>query len=722
MMNTDKVMLSKLYADRIKALHVDKVSINDEKIKHLGHINIDDHGYIHYPDFKFTPDNNHPSGMVIGAKAIGKNFRRYLNEVPKYINPNSALGTCWVGALQAKMGFAPEDEPKHLYDIVKKYRILQPGYGGMNHLSPDVTIGLKIGWGGLLDKIRYYREFNKPTDTSFYDGEEQLVLGIQEWVAAHAKYARKMADDEADNDIKKNLLEIADMNEWLVENPPRTLREACQFTAHFQCIDRTYFAGGALGQIDEMFRPFYKNDKANGIVTDEEVVWYFASLLFNDTHYSQLGGLTPDGSRDMTSRLSYLILDATHYLGIPQNCAIRLSDKVDETLLKRSLEYNLTDGTGVCYSCNVGCEEGYAKNGYAIQLGRMRIKTGCNWTAIPGIEYPLQDVTRCNLAMALHFALKDIRIENEPSLDRLWELFTEHTKTMVGCIKDGYDWHYEYVSRNTPEIVLNLFMHGPIERNLNCAEGGVDIMNFCIDGIAMPTVADSFAAIEQRIVIEKRLSWDELYENLDNSYDGAENVRLMMKNIKRLGNPDSLAKKWAERIRDFWVELCLIPTKKHHLKIIPGMFSHGDVYMYGEVTPATPNGRRACDPIAHSNEPDPGFARGLDAFSPSLKATTVAKLQPGYGNSSPLHLDIDVDMLNTEGGLDALTALLQAHNEMGGTLVNLNCISKQTLLEAHEDPSRHPDLVVRVTGYSAFFSSLSPEYRQQIVDRFLAKA
>jgi formate C-acetyltransferase len=73
------------------------------------------------------------------------------------------------------------------------------------------------------------------------------------------------------------------------------------------------------------------------------------------------------------------------------------------------------------------------------------------------------------------------------------------------------------------------------------------------------------------------------------------------------------------------------------------------------------------------------------------------------------------------GGLEALEALVKTHNKMGGTLINLNVVSKEKILEAHADPSKYPDLVVRVTGYSAYFHSLSPEYRQQIVDRFLGK-
>lgn len=593
----------------------------------------------------------------------------------------------------------------------------------MNHCAGDISIGLKLGWRGLLEKIRYYRELNAPADTSFYDGEELLVLGIIEWVEKIAVHARRLASEETDSEACRNLIEIAAINEKLIHSAPETLREACQFVVHFQSVDRMYFAGGALDQLDEKLRPYYERDIKNGGISDSDAVWYIASVFFNDTHYSQIAGLTPDGSRDMTSRMSYIILDAMHYLNIPVNLAVRVHDKIEPELLRRSLEYMLEDGTGVVFSCSIGCEEGYAKNGYTLAQGRMRAKVGCNWTAIPGFEYPMQDVTRVNMAQALIHALDDLKAKDkdERNLDLLFEYFKKHLKAMVDCVLEGYDLHHERISRNMPEIVYNLFMHGPIERGLNCAEGGVDIMNFNIDGIALATVADSFAAIEQRIEEEKLLSYDGLFEVLEANYGGAENIRLMLKNIKRFGDPESKAQRWAEMIRDEFVALCRRDTPKHRIKIIPGMFSHGDVYTYGKALKATPNGRFEGAEISHSNEPDPGFARGLDSFSPSLKATAVAKLQPGFGNSAPVHLDIDSEMLAANGGIDALIALIHSHNHMGGTLINMNCLSKQKLLEAHEDPASHPDLVVRVTGYSAFFASLSKEYRQQIVDRFLAK-
>ena len=721
-LNEERVILSPLFARRIKTLHDDKKKINDEKIKALGSINVDDHGFVYFPDFKFKPTITRDYGLVTGMYEIGTNFRRYLNESPQYTNKNSAFGGAWVSIFSnhVPMGIAPCDYPHDIRKIWNKYHIGPTGFGAMHHCGVDIEIGLKLGWKGLLEKVRYYRGFNAPTDTTFYDGEEEVLLGIIEWIRKVAEHTRKLAETETDEEDRKNLFEIADMNEKLTEYPPSTLREACQFIAHFQSVDRTYCGGGALDQLDEKLRPYYEKDMEAGILTDEEAVWYIASLFFNDTHYSQIAGLTPDASRDMTSRMSFIILDAMHYIHIPVNLALRVHDNVNKTLLRRSLEYMVEDGSGVCYSCNVGCEEGYARNGFPISLGRMRAKVGCNWTAVPGREYPLQDVARLNMAQSLIFALDDIKASKEYDINALFKKFKYYMRKMVDGLVMGFDRHYEVVSRNTPEIIINLFMHGPIERGLNCAEGGVDIINFNIDGIALATVADSFAAIEQRVVNEKKLSFEELFDVLDKNFEGSEDIRLMLKNIKRFGDPDSLATAWAEKIRDEFVRLCKRNTPKHHIMVIPGMFSHGDVYSLGRHLKATPNGRFAGEEISHSNEPDPGFARGLDSFSPSLKATAVAKLQAGYGNSAPLHLDIDTNMLSKHGGIDALISLIHTHNHMGGTLINMNCLSEQKLKEAHEDPANHPDLVVRVTGYSAFFSSLSKEYRQQIIDRFLS--
>ena len=97
--NSQKAEVSDKYIKLIKSLQEDKVKINEEKISRFGSIDIDDHGYIDFPDFRFTPECCE-DGLVHGCALIGRNFRRFLNEMPKYINKSSALAGCWIGNLQ----------------------------------------------------------------------------------------------------------------------------------------------------------------------------------------------------------------------------------------------------------------------------------------------------------------------------------------------------------------------------------------------------------------------------------------------------------------------------------------------------------------------------------------------------------------------------------------------------------------------------------------------
>jgi formate C-acetyltransferase len=353
----------------------------------------------------------------------------------------------------------------------------------------------------------------------------------------------------------------------------------------------------------------------------------------------------------------------------------------------------------------------------------MRAKVGCNWTALPGIEYSLQDVTRQSLIAPLLIALDELVTETSApgSMEELWERYVHHLSISVDTMKEGFDWHMAHHSRNFVEIVLNLFCHGPVERGLDVAEGGVDIVNIAVDGIGLAVVADSLAAIEQRVVEEKRLSWQQLVHLLKTDYAGAERERLMLRNIQRYGSGGSRADAWALRVSQTYTHLVKRSRTPNGFNIIPGLFSHGEVVRLGKRIPATPNGRFAGAAISHSTNPDPGFARGA-SFAPTAKANAVASTQPGWGNSAPLQLDVDSHLMQEAGGIEALEALILTHHRMGGTLINLNVLDKEKILAAHADPSQYPDLVVRVTGYSAYFHSLSPEYRQQVVDRFLAGA
>ena len=136
----------------------------------------------------------------------------------------------------------------------------------------------------------------------------------------------------------------------------------------------------------------------------------------------------------------------------------------------------------------------------------------------------------------------------------------------------------------------------------------------------------------------------------------------------------------------------------------------------GATLGATPNGRRAGEPISHGANPNPGFRKDGAATAMS---TAIASVQPGYGNTAPMQIELEPSVTTEEEGIELVMALIEDHFAQGGTLINLNVIDAERVRAAHEDPSLYPDLVVRVTGFSAYFASLSPKFRQLVVDRIL---
>jgi len=246
----------------------------------------------------------------------------------------------------------------------------------------------------------------------------------------------------------------------------------------------------------------------------------------------------------------------------------------------------------------------------------------------------------------------------------------------------------------------------------------VEYINFGLDAAALATVADSFAAIEQRVEKEHRLTWARLADLIHSDWAGAEGeqARLMMHSIARFGSGGSRADEWAVRVTRAFVDTVKARPTPAGYNMIPGHFSWANTIPMGKVLGATPNGRHAGDPISHGANPDPGFRRD---GAPSAMATAIASVQCGWGNSSPMQIELDPGLGRDEGGVEDVCNLIKTHLDLGGTQINLNVMDANKVLEAHRDPSLYPDLVVRVTGFSAYFASLSPQFRQLVVDRII---
>jgi formate C-acetyltransferase len=732
------------FQERINILRARKQAYTREKQQVIGAMDYDDWGMILPPPDErelvqvmgpsgipindvrlagYECISNHPDGGFYGPEITGLNYRRLLERHPVFVDPVSSLA----GAYMTNFGTYrsgrrwPEEFSFDDLKPLQEYYQLDTGIGGSQHFSQDLTLGLQLGWGGLLEKVRHYRALNSPDSADFYAGLEHVILGAQNWIERHAQAASEMAQDEPDLQLRQNLEAIADINWRLVNAPPRSFREACQWILWYQMLARMYNGSGSLGRLDVILQPFYDRDTAAGLLTDEEALFHVACILLRDTAYIQLGG--PDASgKDVTSPLSFLILEAAHRLKIPANIGVAVGDQVDPALLRRGVEILLEDKLGIPKFLAVEqTAAGFARLGYPIEWGRERVYTGCHWLSIPGREYTMDDMIKVVLPVIFNIALRDMLADTdtEPTVERLWQFYDQHLRRAVRVIAEGVDFHIAHMHRVFPELVLDLLCHGPLEKGIDASNGGVEFINIGVDASGLAVVADSFAAVEQRVEHEKRLSWQQLLTYLDADWAGpdGERVRRMMKTVPRYGYGGTRADSFAQRIAQHFTTVVLeTPTPAGH-KLVPGLFSWAKMIMSGRVLGATPDGRYAGSPISQGANPSPGFRKD---GAPTALAVAVASVQPGYGNTAPMQIEFEPLIASEKEGVQLVMDLIRTHFELGGTQINMNVLDRAKILEANQDPSKYPDLIVRVTGFSAYFASLSPEFRQLVVDRMLA--
>lgn len=716
------------YQDRIRILKQRKLEETRAKSKMKVYQDGDDYGSIPAPDdYKFQCIPNHENGSWYGYEGWSRNFHKLMSEHPVYIDSVDAFSCRWMYSMIWFDEKSPEKglnwNPDYSYDQLKPKQELYgivSGIGSDAHFGGDYELGLGLGWGGLLEKLRRYRGEN-PGHEEFYDAEELVIQGIQNWISRAIEEGERLAEQERHPVLRENLLQMAQVNRNILSGAPKTMREACQWVCWFNMASRTYNRDGAGFQLDKVLKAYYNADLAAGRITREEAVFYIACLLLNDPHYYQIGG-TDENGQTLLSDFSDLVLEGADQLDSACNITVRVDKNIDRDFLNRAVDYLFKNRNGwPRFSGDEALNRGFMRLGYPESLARKRIAVGCHWMSLPGMEYSLNDCVKINCAKVFEVAMDEMMEGEEYSTQRLWELYQKHMEQAVEVTAQGIDFHLKYQQYNEPELMLNLISHGPVEKGLDMTCGGAMYYNMCMDGTAIATVADSFGALQQRLETEKRIGWKELYHHLKTDFqeENGEIVRRMMSSSPRYGGGDTVSDHWAKKISESYARQVREVSERYPgYEFIPGWFSWSNTIVLGKQVGATPNGRHAYEPINHGANPHPGFRKdgALTAMSNSICA-----IQPGYGNTAPVQLELDPGMGRGEEAVKKIADYILTLFQQGGTLLNINIIDSKQILEADKDPDKYPDLVVRVTGFTAYFCSLTPEFRKLVVDRILVQ-
>ncbi|MBO4407604.1 MAG: pyruvate formate lyase family protein, partial [Clostridia bacterium] len=590
------------YEARLKALRETKIRHTLEKRAQNGYTDLDDFGTVPLPPgYRVTPYYTSENRSFYGLDGMSENFARVMDAHPPYVDPLEMLAGRWRDMLvnyRGDLHYFPEwrkkqvteedladvtlawskrwDEKRFPYDDLKPLQKLynvQSGIDSDAHFACDYTIGLALGFGGLLDKIAFYRAKN-PGKEAFYDAEKKCVEAIVRFIDRHTDEIRRLLESETRPEIRENLEEMLKVNLAVRTGKPETFREACQWVAYFNCASRVYTRDGAGFQLDTVLLPYYERDRAAGILDDETARFLIANLLLIDPHYYQISGVD-EYDRDLTNRLSWLILEAADAIDVSANLTVRVHENCDPAFLRRAVELLFKHKNGWPRFCSdKNLLEGYMKNGVPKEVARRRIAVGCHWMCVPGVEFPMNDTVKINVARVMEVALEDLRKEENPSVERLFALFGAHLEKAAAVTAAGINLHLDHVAEVTPELVMNLMMRDTLEKGLDISQCA-GLYTVGVDGAGLAVVADSLGALETRVEREKLLDWETVFGALRDNFAGVdgERTRQILASAPKYCGGDTVSDRWAKRITELWVKTVRAQKMPAGRMLIPGWFS-----------------------------------------------------------------------------------------------------------------------------------------------------
>jgi len=639
-------------------------------------------------------------------------FRRVLLEDRLHLYPGDLLCGSHNGWFAKHL---PENLPRQDYEtLVAEHdaRGRRDFWAGWDHTVADYPTLLSEGVGGLLDRARTsLARHPHPT-------EQAVLQGIIVALEAFSAYMRRWAD-AAD---RAGHAEMARMARKVSVEPAGTFHEAVQLVAFthlaFESQGRHHMA---LGRIDQFLLPYYCDDVAAGRITRDEALdllcHLWTKLAENGTVQNIcIGGLTPLGE-DGTNELSYLCLEATKLVHSPYtNLSARFHDATPEAFY-RACFYVIRTGIGfpAIFNDHV-LVPGLVEIGIPVEVARDHCMVGCIETMLSGRQ-PAWSDGRYNMALQLTRAMQAIRGHPVPSYGLLLETFREEMRRSLADYCEVFSAYLAgFPAARYPDPFLSALTRHCIDRARDVNDGGAEYPR--MHGIAvmgLGTVSDSLAAVRRLVFEEERITYGELLDAMDADFEGYEPLRqLLIRRAPNYGNDVDEVDSIAAWLVDWTSRECL----KHEIsgggRFVAAMAANTSNIPAGKEVGATPDGRRAYTPL--SDAASPTFGR--DLRGPTAFLNSVAK--PDYHRvltGSVVNMKFEPDLFEGPEGARAFLALMKVFVRNRVQELQFNFTGNQALLEAREHPELYESLVVRVSGFSAYFTSLEPEVQSDIIRR-----
>jgi pyruvate-formate lyase len=665
-----------------------------------------------------------------------------------------------------KRRFGYDANPCYDAGLIAAFSDWPAGGGNLNY--PRVY---REGLASMIKEVEERQmalEMRMPNLSKFYFYEASLIVmrAVIRYAHRYAKLAREMAAKEKNATRKAELIAVAETCEWVPEHPARNLREAmqCHFLCHILAELEQVGCGYSEAYLGQNLEPFYQADKAAGLVSYDDAVFMFQNLVIklNEINYYYgekvaiqnsadlgqsitLGGYTEEGG-DATAEMDFVILDACEYLALPQpplSCA--LTPMTSGKLIEKVLD---VIGTGIGLPQFVNAEVMIKR---ALHLWGHTDRVG---------DLPLGKARRTCVGACVGSYIPyetGHPVEGQPNLGKIIELtlndgFDPRTKKQVGPktgdpvkFKDFEELyaafenqlqfcedtlrHAAWISNILQADFLpctwrSILTGGCIETGTETWAGGANYYTVAQISVGGVDAANSLMAVKDLVFDKKKLTMAELKKALAANFEGEyEKVRKMCyHDAPKHGNDIPEMNQMLYRVNDSILKAFNNVDGggnyiSKDIKTSLDQYTKSIHNLMGLVTGALPTGKKAGVALTDGSL---SAMPGTDVNGPTALVMSAAK-----GNdavkwcATHMNMKLPPDQLKTRKGRENVMNLVRTLFANNGYHIQFNVLDTEKLRDAQKHPENYRDLVVRVAGFSAFFTKLHKGVQDEIIERTL---
>jgi formate C-acetyltransferase len=611
--------------------------------------------------------------------------------------------------------------------------------GGIAHFLPDYGEVILLGTTGLRDKVeRSRRVRGRSREQHDYLDASLVVLDAIECFADRYRA-------EADRLGRRDVVAVLDR---VPRQPARTLHEALQLVWLFQVVIQieSLDQGVSLGRMDQYLHALYREETGTAGGSDDRVRELLAAFCLKLSEVIPLfsrrateffaglpsgqaltiGGIDAAGT-DACNALTFLLLDVIEGFRTRQpNWHARISRRSRPDYVSRVVSVIAGGGGSPALYNDDVIMPAMTRRGVAPDKVWNYATVGCVEPALQCESFTSSDAAIFNLALGMEMVLgggerlqRGVRRERPwlrdiGSMEDLLARFEEQTSVRLEHLKGELDAIERANAAYCPTPFSSLTIGGCVERATDATRGGALYNASGIQAVGLADVANSLAVIDRLVFESGQCTLEDIADACATNFEGQELLRARAQKVVTFGNDDPLVDTLADRVATIFDRLVSTHTNTRGGRWMPGLYAMTCHQGFGKRTAALPSGRLAGRPLADGIAP----VDGSDRLGPTASLNSVAKLEnTRFANGVNLNIKFDAHTLRDREGRAALESLVRGYFAQGGMQVQINVLDPAVLEEAMRDPASHRNLLVRISGYCAYFVDLTPAMQQELIDR-----